>query len=121
MRRLTLALAVAAFAFWSTAASLAQTYPSRPITVVVPFPPGGQVDTVARLLLDRVRASLGQPLIVENVGGASGVDRHRSCGPLGARRLHAQHGQLDEPRRLARDVSRSPMTSSPISNRFRCC
>ena len=52
---------------------LAQTYPSRPITVVVPFPPGGQVDTVARLLLDRMRAVLGQPLIVENVGGASGT------------------------------------------------
>ena len=72
MRRLTLALAIAAFALSFTAASFAQTYPSRPITVVVPFPPGGQVDTVARLLLDRIRVAVGQPLIVENVGGASG-------------------------------------------------
>src|SRR5262245_14859428 len=72
MRRLTLALAIAAFAFSFTGTVFAQTYPSRPITVVVPFPPGGQVDTVARLLLDRIRAAVGQPLIVENVGGASG-------------------------------------------------
>src|SRR5262249_11413048 len=53
--------------------ALAQSYPARPISVVVPFPPGGQVDTVSRLLLDGMRASLGQPLIVENVGGASGT------------------------------------------------
>lgn len=72
MRRLAFALLVAAFAF-STETASAQGYPSRPITVVVPFPPGGQVDTVARLLLDRIRAVLGQPLVVENVGGASGT------------------------------------------------
>ncbi len=51
----------------------AQTYPSRPITIIVPFPPGGQVDTMARIVLDRMRASLGQTIIVENVGGASGT------------------------------------------------
>jgi tripartite-type tricarboxylate transporter receptor subunit TctC len=51
----------------------AQSYPTRPISVVVPFPPGGQVDTVSRLLIDGMRASLGQPLIVENAGGASGT------------------------------------------------
>jgi len=73
VRKLKLTLAAAAIAFASIGTVAAQTYPSRPITVVVPFPPGGQVDTVARLLLDRVRAVLGQPLIVENVGGASGT------------------------------------------------
>jgi tripartite-type tricarboxylate transporter receptor subunit TctC len=50
----------------------AQDFPSRPITIIVPFPPGGQVDTLARILLDKMRASLGQPIIIENVGGASG-------------------------------------------------
>ena len=40
---------------------------------MVPFPPGGQVDTVSRLLIDGMRAALGQPLIVENAGGASGT------------------------------------------------
>src|SRR5262245_58825067 len=72
MHKLTLAFVAAAIALASVETVSAQGYPSRPITVVVPFPPGGQVDTVARLLLDRVRALLGQPLIVENLGGASG-------------------------------------------------
>jgi tripartite-type tricarboxylate transporter receptor subunit TctC len=73
MRRLKLAFAAAALAVAFDGASFAQVYPARPITVVVPFPPGGQVDTVARLLLDRMRTALGQPLIVESVGGASGT------------------------------------------------
>jgi tripartite-type tricarboxylate transporter receptor subunit TctC len=74
MRTLSLASTALAFVVASavTGAS-AQSYPTRPISVVVPFPPGGQVDTVSRLLLDGMRASLGQPLIVENVGGASGT------------------------------------------------
>src|SRR5262245_34094576 len=74
MQRLILASTALAFAVASaiTGAS-AQSYPARPISVVVPFPPGGQVDTVSRLLIDGMRASLGQPLVVENVGGASGT------------------------------------------------
>jgi tripartite-type tricarboxylate transporter receptor subunit TctC len=50
----------------------AQVYPSRPITIVVPFPAGGVFDTVLRIIADRMRASLGQPIIVENVAGAGG-------------------------------------------------
>ena len=50
----------------------AQSYPSRPITMVVPFPPGGPTDTIARILVERMRVSLGQPVIIENVGGAGG-------------------------------------------------
>ena len=52
---------------------MAQPYPSRPITIIVPFPAGGPVDTLARLLAEPMRASLGQPLILENVGGAGGT------------------------------------------------
>ncbi len=73
MRKLSLIFVAAVCAVAFHGAAVAQSYPDRPITVVVPFPPGGQVDTVARLLLDRVRAVLGQPLIVENLGGASGT------------------------------------------------
>ena len=51
----------------------AQTYPSRPITLVVPFPAGGPLDTVARITADAMRAPLGQPVIVENVSGAAGT------------------------------------------------
>ena len=50
----------------------AQTYPSRPITMVVPFPAGGPSDTLARILADRMSASLGQSIIIEDVNGASG-------------------------------------------------
>jgi tripartite-type tricarboxylate transporter receptor subunit TctC len=51
----------------------AQAYPIRPITMVVPFPAGAATDAIARLLADRMRISLGQPVIVENIGGAGGT------------------------------------------------
>jgi tripartite-type tricarboxylate transporter receptor subunit TctC len=51
----------------------AQNYPSRPITIVVPAPAGGPGDTLARVLAEPMRASLGQPIIIENVGGANGT------------------------------------------------
>jgi tripartite-type tricarboxylate transporter receptor subunit TctC len=56
---------------WSGLA-VAQDYPVRPITMIVPFPAGGATDTLARFLGERIRAKLGQPVIIENVGGAAG-------------------------------------------------
>jgi tripartite-type tricarboxylate transporter receptor subunit TctC len=50
----------------------AQTYPARPITLIVPYPPGGPTDVLARLLSEQMRSSLGQPMIIENVAGAEG-------------------------------------------------
>lgn len=50
----------------------AQSYPSRPITMMVPFPPGGLTDVVGRLVAEGMRQSLGQTIIIENVGGATG-------------------------------------------------
>jgi tripartite-type tricarboxylate transporter receptor subunit TctC len=50
----------------------AQTYPSRPITMVVPFPAGGSTDAVGRIVAERMRVSLGQAVVIENVGGAGG-------------------------------------------------
>ena len=50
----------------------AESYPDRPITVVVPFPPGGPSDVTARILADRMREALGQPVVIENVAGAAG-------------------------------------------------
>jgi len=52
--------------------AIAQPYPSHPITMVVPFPAGGPTDAVARIVADRMRGSLRQPVIIENVVGASG-------------------------------------------------
>jgi tripartite-type tricarboxylate transporter receptor subunit TctC len=54
------------------ASAHAQVYPSRPITMVVPFPAGGSTDAVARIVAERMRVSLGQPVVIENVGGAGG-------------------------------------------------
>jgi tripartite-type tricarboxylate transporter receptor subunit TctC len=51
----------------------AQAYPSRPITIVVPFPAGGPLDTAARITAEAMRAPLGQSVIVENVSGAAGT------------------------------------------------
>src|SRR5262249_7803616 len=51
----------------------AQVYPSRPITMVVSFAAGGTADVVARILAERMRTSMGQPIIVENIGGANGT------------------------------------------------
>src|SRR5688572_4449909 len=67
-----IAIAVAA-TFGSICSLQAQVYPSRPITMIVPFAAGGPTDTLARILGERMRISLGQPVIVENVTGASGT------------------------------------------------
>jgi tripartite-type tricarboxylate transporter receptor subunit TctC len=50
----------------------AQTYPTRPITMIVPFPAGGSYDALGRVLVERMRHSLGKSIIIENVGGANG-------------------------------------------------
>jgi tripartite-type tricarboxylate transporter receptor subunit TctC len=70
MKKLVPALALAAFA--GIFSAQAQTYPSRQITLVVPFPPGGSTDVAARIMAERMRAPLGQPVIIENIGGAGG-------------------------------------------------
>jgi tripartite-type tricarboxylate transporter receptor subunit TctC len=51
----------------------AQTYPDRPITLIVAFPPGGADDTIARTLHDPLQKALGQPIVIENIGGAGGI------------------------------------------------
>ncbi|HET7253891.1 MAG TPA: tripartite tricarboxylate transporter substrate-binding protein, partial [Xanthobacteraceae bacterium] len=72
MRRLRVAIIGLAAALTITSAG-AQTYPSRPVTVVVPFAAGGPADALARALGERMRTSLGQTVIIENATGASGT------------------------------------------------
>jgi len=65
-------LAALALAVGTVATAQSQTFPSRPVTIVVPYPAGGPADAVGRIIADGMRVSLGQPVIIENVGGASG-------------------------------------------------
>ncbi len=86
MRRLAIAAAIAAMFVGLTGAATAQQYPSRPITIVVPFPAGGPTDTLARILGERMRVALGQPFVIENVTGAGasiGVTRAIQSAPDG--------------------------------------
>jgi tripartite-type tricarboxylate transporter receptor subunit TctC len=77
--------------FWLAALALcaapwdaqAQGYPSRPITVIVPFPAGGPSDVVARIVTEQMGKILGQSMVIENVGGAGGT--------IGSARVAAAH------------------------------
>jgi tripartite-type tricarboxylate transporter receptor subunit TctC len=71
--RLLSALAFAAITGGYIEKAAAQAYPSRPITMIVPFAAGGPSDVIGRIVADRMRVSLGQPIIVENVTSASGT------------------------------------------------
>src|ERR1700722_19331651 len=51
----------------------AQQYPNHPITMIVPFPPGGATDAIARIIQDPLQKALGQPIVMENIGGAGGM------------------------------------------------
>ena len=72
MLRTRWAVAVAVATALSAVPAAAENYPSRPITIVVPFAAGGPVDTTTRIVADKMKDVLGQPIIVENVGGAAG-------------------------------------------------
>jgi tripartite-type tricarboxylate transporter receptor subunit TctC len=73
MRRLLLAIALVACAL-GVGDAHAQSYPSRTITIIVPFPPGGSTDTVARIMAGGMQPILGQPVVIDNVIGGSGSD-----------------------------------------------
>ncbi len=68
-----MAAALAAAAFGVCGAATAQDYPTRTITLVVPYPPGGGVDAMARVVAERLSVSLGQQVVVDNRAGGSGL------------------------------------------------
>jgi len=63
---------VVAALLWISGAALAQPYPDKPVRFVVPYPPGGGTDVIARIVQERFQAALGQPVVIENRGGAAG-------------------------------------------------
>ena len=56
-----------------TCTAVAQNYPTRPLSIIVPFPAGGPTDTIARIMAERMTRSLGQTVLVENSTGAGGT------------------------------------------------
>jgi tripartite-type tricarboxylate transporter receptor subunit TctC len=66
-------LLLAALAFCVSLNAIAQTWPAKPVKFIVPYPPGGTVDPLARLLGGKLQESLGQPMVVENRPGAGGL------------------------------------------------
>ncbi|MGP0093797.1 MAG: Bug family tripartite tricarboxylate transporter substrate binding protein [Xanthobacteraceae bacterium] len=62
----------------------AESYPDRPVTLIVPFPPGGSTDIIARIVADKLSEALGQPIVVENRGGAGGTVGTRAAAKSAA-------------------------------------
>src|SRR5215203_3432574 len=72
MIRASAVLLTCLLSVFSPSSAKSQSYPDRPIRVIVPFPAGGIVDVLARMVGDEISKSLGQPVIVENRAGAGG-------------------------------------------------
>jgi tripartite-type tricarboxylate transporter receptor subunit TctC len=109
---LALGLTLASFS------STAQTYPTRPITMIVPFAPGGTTDVLARIVAEAMGQQLGQNVIVENVGGAggrTGTERVIRVTPDGYTILFANMGPMAASKALFKDQRYDPRTDlAPI-------
>src|SRR6201996_7739221 len=75
--RCTIAFALLACIGSSATASAQETYPARPVTIIVPYPPGGNLDVITRLIGPGMSRSLGQPIVVDNRPGAGGLIGHQ--------------------------------------------
>src|SRR5262249_50237389 len=97
--------------------SHAQSYPTRSITVVVPFPAGGPSDVVARIVTERMGRTLGQQMVIENVGGAGGTWEAHASPLLSRMAIRCWQGAwtLMSPRRSLPRMSN--MTQSATSTR----
>src|SRR6202142_3837205 len=103
-------------------AAVAEDYPSRPITMIVPFAAGGPTDVVARILAEGMRPALGQNVLIENVTGAAGsigVGRAVRAAPdgytlsIGHWSTHVINGAIyNLPYNLLTDLERVPLLAS---------
>jgi tripartite-type tricarboxylate transporter receptor subunit TctC len=103
MRRREFIAGLASAAAWPLVAARAQTYPTRPVMLIVPYAAGGPTDTIARVIAERMRISLGQSVVVDNAASASGIigTRRVARAPgdgytliLGTQTTHAINGAI---------------------------
>src|SRR5712692_2539171 len=102
----------AAFALGFAAAALAQSWPSKPIKIIVPFPPGNTTDIMARLIGPKITERLGQPVLVENRPGASGMlglDFVAKAAPDGYTIAAGQGGNLTVLPHTSQNISYDPL------------
>lgn len=107
----TALLAITGLFFWSTVATAAQSYPSRPVKIVAPFPPGTGTELIARELAHHLSTQLGQTFFVENKPGAGGVigtQAVKNSAPDGYTLLVAGGGPLAINPALYRDIPYDP-------------
>jgi len=112
MRKIVAGITLAAFAALACPAG-AQDWPTRPVTVIVPYAAGGPVDTIARILAARLSELLGQQMIVENIGGAggqTGTARAAKAAPDGATVLLSGSAVLAQNPALYKRQLYNPMT-----------
>ena len=104
-----------------TSGSMAQTYPSRPITVVIPFAGGSASDVVSRIMLQRMSKSMGQPIVVENrpgAGGNTGTASVARAAPDGYTLVGAGSGPVAANVSLYKDLGYDPLKDLTIISPF---
>jgi tripartite-type tricarboxylate transporter receptor subunit TctC len=110
---------LAALALAVTAGAQAQTYPSRPIRLIVPFPPGGSTDILARALAQKLSEGLAQPVVIDNrpgAGGSIGSEAVAKAAPDGYTLLMAQLGPLAVSPGIYKNLPYDPVKSfAPVS------
>lgn len=117
--RRALLSSAAAFALGAATAARAQSYPDKPIKLIIPFPPGGPIDTSARLLAQHLSANIGQSVIIENRPGAGatiGVKSVAAAEPDGYTLLYGSSGSLAVSPALYNNLDYDPIRSfTPIA------
>ena len=118
-RRIILAVAVVSGLFLGAAApAVAQSYPDRPIKLIVPFAPGGPMDTMARFVGQQLQMRLGQPVVVENRAGAGGAIGSKAvviAEPDGYTLLWGSSGTISILPELNKKLDYDPKEFSPVA------
>lgn len=112
------ARALCALLLFASATAVAQTYPARPVRLVVPFPPGGSADVVARAVAQSMSQGLGQPILVENKAGADGMiagDAVKTAPPDGYTLFFATNTAMNAAPVLHKNITYDPVADfTPI-------